>query len=149
MHQCSKCGIEKTNDSFSPSHRGWKDKSGIERNRWCKSCKVKRANALAANNPAKQMFQSAKRRAKVSHVPFSLVVDDIKIPVYCPVSGEPLVYGGGDNAPSLDRLVPARGYVPGNVVVISSRINRIKNDASPRLLRTIADWMEQATGATA
>lgn len=34
------------------------------------------------------------------------------------------------NSPSVDRLIPELGYVPGNVMVICFRCNSIKSDAS-------------------
>jgi len=83
------------------------------------------------------MLVAARSRAKSSGVPFDLTVGDIVIPETCPVLGIPLVSaaGGGKrgprpNSPTLDRLDPARGYVPGNVVVVSFRANRAKNDLS-------------------
>ena len=35
-----------------------------------------------------------------------------------------------DNSPTIDRIVPELGYVKGNVVVVSAKANRIKNDAT-------------------
>lgn len=48
--------------------------------------------------------------------------------------------GGGDHSPSLDRIRGDLGYVPGNIIVISNRANRIKSDASIRELRDIASF---------
>jgi hypothetical protein len=43
-----------------------------------------------------------------------------------------------DNSPSLDRIVPEKGYVRDNVLVVSYRANRIKNDATISELQQIA-----------
>ena len=80
--------------------------------------------------PERTLFLAARRRAKASGLPFALTMADIVIPDCCPVFGLPLLIGGGDCAPELDRIVNAAGYVPGNVVVVSRRANRIKNDAT-------------------
>lgn len=99
------------------------------------------------------MLRSAKSRANKRGLPFNLTVDDFTIPETCPALGiEITLDGDPDSAPSLDRVVPSMGYVRGNVVVISNRANRIKNDASAHELRRIAgflethihnDWMKQ------
>jgi hypothetical protein len=71
---------------------------------------------------------------------------DVSVPDVCPVLGIPLkvVSGKGftDNSPSLDRIVPSLGYVPGNVVVISMRANRIKSDASLAELKKIVEFYQ-------
>jgi hypothetical protein len=90
------------------------------------------------------MLQNARVRARVADVPFTITVKDIVIPSHCPILGIPLFpkkgKGGGDNSPSLDKIKPERGYVPGNVIVISNRANRLKSDASISELRDIASF---------
>lgn len=91
------------------------------------------------------MLANAKQRAKAAGVPFALTLQDIIIPTHCPVLGIPLVrqlgrQGGCDASPSLDRIVPSLGYVPGNTVVVSRRANRIKTDASIEELEQVADF---------
>jgi hypothetical protein len=75
-------------------------------------------------------------------------VEDIVIPLHCPVLGLPLYRnsGGaaqGPNSPSLDRIDPALGYVQGNVKVISSRANAIKSNASPEELLRVAAYYQE------
>jgi hypothetical protein len=91
------------------------------------------------------MVRSAKTRAANAKVPFSITADDIFIPQLCPVLGTPLLVGqavASDASPSLDRVLPMLGYVPGNVLVISNRANRIKNNATIQELRQVADFFE-------
>lgn len=87
------------------------------------------------------MLSAARSRAKAKSLPFNLTADDISIPATCPVLHVPLVPGSGDQAPSLDRIVPSKGYVRGNVIVLSSRANRIKNDATADELHDIAEFV--------
>lgn len=47
------------------------------------------------------------------------------------------------NSPSLDRIVPALGYAPGNIHWISYRANAIKSNATPDELHKVADYMEK------
>lgn len=96
--------------------------------------------------PKAQMLANAKARAKAAEVAFAITADDFDIPDTCPVLGIPLrtSYVSGrrtDNSPSLDRVTPAKGYVPGNVCVISMRANRLKSDATEREAAAIARYM--------
>jgi hypothetical protein len=50
-----------------------------------------------------------------------------------------------DTSPSLDKINPELGYVPGNVAIISYRANRIKNNGTAEEHRLIADWMDAQT----
>ena len=95
---------------------------------------------------AVKMVRAAKARAAKAGVPFALTPDDITIPKLCPVLRIALHVGltkASDNSPSLDRVLPALGYVPGNILVISNRANRIKNNATIPELRAVADFFER------
>lgn len=99
---------------------------------------------------ARIMLWSAKKRAQEKELPFDLTEDDIVIPDKCPVLGIKLEaqYGRGglaSNSPSLDRIYPWLGYVKGNVIVISHRANRLKNDATPYELHRIASFYRKLT----
>jgi hypothetical protein len=93
------------------------------------------------------MWTNARARARRVGVPFNLELSDIHIPTHCPVLGIPLspkrtgVQGGADHSPSLDRIRPDRGYVRGNVVVISSKANSIKSNATADEIATVARWL--------
>lgn len=91
-------------------------------------------------NPEKIMFQSAKDRAKRKGLEFTITLEDIKIPKACPIFGLTLSASIGrfnENSPSLDRINNSKGYVKGNIIVISYRANQIKNDATPDELMKI------------
>lgn len=67
----------------------------------------------------------------------------------CPVLGVPLDYtigkGGicNDYSPSFDRIDPSKGYVSGNVIVVSTLANRIKSNANVDQLKKVAAFYEQ------
>lgn len=53
---------------------------------------------------------------------------------------------GGDNvqvSPSVDKIVPEKGYVKGNVVWMSYRANSLKTDASLDELKGLARWIRK------
>ncbi len=66
--------------------------------------------------------------------------------VFCPVLGLKLAWCFGQRAsanhssPSIDRIIPEFGYVRDNIRIISNRANHLKNNASPRELRSVADY---------
>lgn len=94
----------------------------------------------------KNLLRWARGRAELNGVSFSLTVDDIEIPEFCPVLGIPLFHGDGvscDNSPTVDRIVPEVGYVPGNIIIISNRANRVKSNASWLELRKLVEFYEE------
>lgn len=102
--------------------------------------------------PEKQMLKSAKHRASLKGVPFDLDDSDVVIPDLCPVLGIPLKThvnggaGGKQDSYSLDRIVPEKGYVKGNVQVISNLANTMKGAATPEQLKLFAEWIMKTYG---
>lgn len=110
----------------------------------CKGCAATAHRAWQRANPKNRMVTSAKQRARVKGIPFSLSTGDFEIPDVCPVLGIPLAVSTGmfsDGSPSLDRIIPELGYVPGNVVVISDRANRLKKDATVEEIKRLYVWL--------
>lgn len=94
---------------------------------------VKKHRQKRVDHPSYSMWSNAKKRAKAQEVAFTIKLEDIPIPELCPLLQIPLVKGVGwytDNSPTLDKIIPSLGYVPGNVQVISMRANRIKDNSS-------------------
>lgn len=89
-----------------------------------------RATRHNHKRPDMYMVRAARRRAKASGIECTITAEDITIPKRCPLLGLRLKRRDKDCAPTLDRIDPAKGYIPGNVWVISMKANRIKNDAT-------------------
>lgn len=109
----------------------------------CESCFNKQSSK--SRDHVLVMLSAARARAKKVGVPYSLTRENITIPEYCPILGIKLERGPVQerhNSPSLDRIYPELGYIPGNVSVISYRANCIKNNGSADEHRRIADWMD-------
>lgn len=97
------------------------------------------------DNPERGLLKLARQRCKKSGVLCTITEKDILIPEFCPILGVRLEFGDmqtRDNSPSLDRINPDLGYVPGNIAVLSYRANRIKNEGTADEHRRIADWMD-------
>lgn len=105
---------------------------------------------IRGEHPAKYIFMSAKARAKKRGIFFSLSIADVENAIpkdrKCPILEIPLNIEKSrptKNSMSLDRIIPSRGYVPGNIAIISYKANTIKNDQTdPEVFRKIADWLE-------
>lgn len=94
----------------------------------------------------KLMLTAARARAAKKGIPCTITCEDIVIPENCPALGVKLVPNIGklaDNSPTLDRIIPDLGYVPGNVIVISARANKIKHNASCDEINKVANWLKQ------
>ncbi len=102
--------------------------------------KYNRTTKLANHraNPIPRMYYAAKVRAKAKGLEFTLKMSDIKIPELCPVFGTPLT------EPSLDRTDSKRGYTPDNIVVMSMRANKLKNDGTLEEFEAIVRHLQAA-----
>lgn len=84
-----------------------------------------------SDNYKKRMLSQAKSRAKQQNLPFNLTIDDIVLPEKCPLLEIPLNVGtthNCENSYSLDKIIPEKGYVKGNIQVISRKANAVKNN---------------------
>lgn len=81
------------------------------------------------------LLKSARVRAARKGIAFDLEIGDITIPAVCPILGIAIASSRGVKpcSPSIDRIDPKKGYVKGNVRVISHRANALKSNA---------DWLE-------
>jgi hypothetical protein len=84
----------------------------------------------------KKILQRAKSRAVLRDRDFDIDESDIVIPDICPVLKIPMVQ------PSIDRIDNSKGYVKGNVRIISNRANTLKNNAEIWELKLILEDME-------
>jgi hypothetical protein len=74
---------------------------------------------------------------------FAMYVKEIT-PELCPVFGEPLIHATGKRnkwSISVDKIIPEKGYVQGNIQVLSSLANTMKQDATPKQLVKFAVWV--------
>lgn len=95
---------------------------------------------------AKRLFTEVKCRAKRLGIEFDIDKSDLSIPDTCPILGIDLYFSRGkqtDNAPSVDRINPSKGYIKGNVQVISLKANRMKNNGTLEELVKLGKWAEK------
>jgi hypothetical protein len=145
---CTKCGIKKPLSSF------YFDPKYQKHIRRCKECRIayNRENSIHIQKQAKiwkqrpqvkqrlleigresywrnrvtHMLNSARRNRR--NLEFRLSKGDIIIPEECPIFKVP--FDRDRFSPSLDRIDNTKGYIPGNIRVISKLANTMKNSAT-------------------
>tara|TARA_A100001515_G_C4551270_1_gene203503 strand:- start:182 stop:901 length:720 start_codon:yes stop_codon:yes gene_type:complete len=152
MMVCFYCKEEKEISEFSPRS----DSPGKYRS-VCKCCKndKQRDNYYKrkAANPFVFRSQKIKFAAQRKGIPYNLTPEFLKgiWTGLCPVSGEEIFIPTepglrtDPNAAELDRFVPERGYVKGNVTWISRKYNMKKQNSTLDELRSLVRWMESST----
>lgn len=77
-------------------------------------------------NTLRRLYKRAKDRGHECN----LDITDLYIPNTCPILGIPIVMGPeyAYNSPSVDRIDNSKGYVKGNIQIISQAANAMKSD---------------------
>ena len=106
-----------------------------------------RAYAMSDRGTVTKLLNYARDRSKLYDVPFELDRDWLREKLergVCEVSGLPVQrispgdYRTHPYAPSLDRIVPALGYVKSNTRLVLFAVNRAMSDWGDEVLLTIA-----------
>jgi hypothetical protein len=94
--------------------------------------------------PQRACYQM-KNKAKDLGIEFDMHPEDLQVPTVCPFTLLPFDFGpkngkASPQSPSVDRIKPDRGYVRGNVRVISNHANMVKNSCTdPDVFQRLAD----------
>jgi hypothetical protein len=142
MTEAQRIWKKNNKDKVKASAKRYWDKNYEQiRERWLSKREEYNARQVASyyENPERVLYSAAKVRAKKLDLDFDLEKSDIVIPELCPILQVPMVKGG-KYAPSLDRLDNSKGYVKGNVWVISRKANTMKSDATQAELKCFAEW---------
>lgn len=149
---CKKCAVERV--LRCPNREETVLKANINK-------KIRRLNNLEYDNRLKThsrkyeqsergirktLLNNARKRASMYNLEYNLDIEDIILPEECPIlkhkfeRGKP---GGSKYSYSLDRIDPTKGYIKGNVQVISRLANAMKNDATAEELKLFAEYILQ------
>jgi hypothetical protein len=92
----------------------------------------------------------ARSKGVIFSITFEYFMQLAETTIYCPIFTEVKLSWGytingkaTDNSPSLDRINPELGYIPGNCAIMCNKANRIKNNGTALEHRLIADWLER------
>ena len=164
---CPRCGVSKKVQEFMRNN-----KTNIHT--FCNSClkvskektkakialteKIKRQENKAvyaerqrikySKNRIAYMLHSSRARAKSKNMVFNLEEKDIIFPERCPVFGTIFEIGvkkPSNFSPSLDRINSKIGYVKGNIIIVSFRVNNLKCNATFEELEKILKYLEEVT----
>lgn len=143
---CDVCNVEKNLCQFSLFDKT--RKTSIERKTTCKNCSAairekEKRNRDWKVDAAKLLYRNIKSRCKRIGREFSIDLEDISIPEKCPVFGFELKREDKKTwmtAPSVDRIDSSKGYIKGNVTVVSRRANILKRDATVEELELLSNY---------
>lgn len=96
-------------------------------------------------HPEAAILRSARHRAAKLGIPFNLDLQDISIPSHCPITGLEIILDSlrRPQGPSLDKINPNKGYVKGNVSVISNSGNSIKSNKDIYFFQRLLEYMSR------
>lgn len=145
MKTCTRCKEQKPLSEFGVDAGTMDEKVAA-----CKACVI---SSYTYGSPtwARIMLNNTRLRAARKKVPFELIaVRELLAspPKTCPILGLVLQAGGkghqgpGESSATIDRRIPMKGYVAGNMDILSRRANYIKQDATTAEVRAVADWLE-------
>lgn len=92
-----------------------------------------------------------KQRSKQKNIPFNLDINYL-MNIYpedelCPALKTKMMFGGDKvnrfNSPSVDRIIPDKGYIKGNIRFVSFLANAIMNDANADEILKVGEWLKE------
>lgn len=110
--------------------------------------RLKEREKHRALQPEIRLIKGAKRRAKLKNLEFDLSLEDIKIPKFCPILLIPLYHNEKvvcSSSPTLDRIDNSKGYIKGNIAVISHKANSHKSDLTLAQSIRLVEYMKGNT----
>lgn len=94
-------------------------------------------------------LRTSKDRAEQKGIPHDIDIDYL-LSIYpkdnkCPILGTEFEFGADKirTRPSLDRIIPNKGYAKGNVVFISNLANTIKTSANSEEILKVGKWLKK------
>lgn len=133
----------------------------------CNECKSIKAAKREPGMIVRQKILQFKNRVYHTDIPINIDFEDlgmttelrtikkreVKVPItwptHCPVLGIELnwAYGGKKhmqpNSPSIDKIIPELGYIPGNAQIVSMKYNTMKQDSTPEQRQKVAEYWIQ------
>ena len=130
IYKCNSCFITYTN---------------LKKINWRKSKTVGSPQHLT------DLVQGARERARKFNLPFNLKAKDLReiITTHCPVFGFKFeinnkgINNNWQTSASLDRIVPSKGYIKENIIIISLLANSIKSSATPTQILKVGNFYKE------
>ena len=113
------------------------------KHKWFKTPEQRRAERRTWPSVVQNLVDRARYRSKRDNREFNITKADIVIPEICPILNVKLVPGHRVYGPSLDRVDNNKGYIKGNIRVISKKANHLKGAATLDQLKMIIEYVEK------
>lgn len=115
--------------------------------------KYRREQSRTVHGKAISLLHKAKQRAMEKGIPFDLTLEWVEIELEtvlncgCPYLGIPIRLDTGNpndpHNPSIDQFYPGAGYTKDNCIIVSYMANKMKQDASPGLVKNLGDNVDR------
>lgn len=120
-------------------------KYGVDHREDLAEYRKRQSAARRQKDPVRYLLNQCRYRSKKLGIAFDIEKDDLVIPDVCPVFNIPLFFTPGrrtHNSFSLDRWDNTKGYVKGNVHVISWKANMYKGDLTLEEVERLYNYMK-------
>ncbi len=132
IYKCNKCFITYTNQ---------------------RKKKYRTNKTVGSSRHLNDMRESARQRARKYNIPYDIKVKDLReiITERCPILGIKFelnkpngkALNNWQTSPSLDRIVPDKGYTKDNIIIVSMMANSIKTQATPKEIQKVATFYKK------
>jgi len=148
--QCTYCKKNLTLNNFLiVNNKHWKGLKSA-----CRNCGNLEMKINYSKNPIPQILYNAKIRSKYKNIPFEIDTKYLKsiFPKdnICPALKIPFQMGylnknkkNKDYSPSLDRIIPEKGYIKGNLVFVCDVVNRIKSNSTTEIIEKTLNFYKK------
>lgn len=152
MKICTQCKLNKDYSEYGlrPERKcGYRSECNTCLSARCKRYREQNLAAINAKATTRKidfkyrLFRSCKHSSTRRGIEFTITKEDIPDNQYCPYLGIKFTNIIGesfqDYNPSLDRIDNTKGYIPGNIQLISVLANRMKSTATIEQLKMFAE----------
>lgn len=125
------CYINTCKDCLKKQRREYRQSFSEDKHLELRKRKKRERDKRNLKYPEKLIWTRAKNRSTSKGIPFNIEIKDIIIPKFCPILGIKLerkfnkLHSG---SPSIDKINNKKGYIKGNIAIISYKANGMKGD---------------------
>ena len=134
FHVCPGCLRFLGFKNFRPYKIGWLDSNKERRHSRCRKCESDRQKKKRDERPAYRLWLIRRRHAIKEKIPFNITVEDIE-DIWpgdncCPITKKKFKSGIKNkwDLPTLDKIIRKKGYIKGNIAVVSFQANALKGN---------------------
>lgn len=143
---CKPCKAAQVRKAPSYDRFRLKNNEKYRLNEACREERKAKAAKYRDESMERVLWHKLRTRSRKMGVVCDLEESDIIVPKFCPLTNIPISRGAStpkDNSPSVDRIDNSKGYVKGNIRVISYLANRMKSNANRDQLFYFSDHIKE------